>query len=392
MKSPTLKIIPILFGLFIVGVSFGSFTNVAQAYWSCAGGYETQAYSCVTDSIYWPGGYYGGGWCGYGAGYYDAGTYYCYGTCYQQVWNPNINCTWIPDCTTAYGSTSCNQNLTQYGVPSGYTVGTAYYSYNTCNTSAVTYLGYSCSPSAPTSVSISSSVANPVYTDQSFTVSWSQSGGTGTISYTLYVDYVGYDWGSSTVWSSSPGGTAVGDHIVNVRACNSGGCTTSPSIIVSVINRPPIPSTPSVSITPNPVGLNQTMSVSWATANATSYNYKVDGTTITTVSPTATSLSGTPASLSFTGGSHTIEVRACNATGCSSYGIMNFNVTTAPTVSTFTANSTSLQAGGGPVTLTWTSINTTKCVASNGWSGDKPTSGSQTISVSSTATYDITCY
>ena len=147
MKPLTLKITPLLFGLFLVGLSFGSFANVAQAYWSCAGGYETQSYSCVTDSIYWPGGYYGGGWCGYGAGYYGAGMYYCYGTCYQQVWNPNINCTWIPDCTTAYSSASCATYAGQYGIPSNYTVGTAYYYYNSC-TNAVTYTGGCSAPPA----------------------------------------------------------------------------------------------------------------------------------------------------------------------------------------------------------------------------------------------------
>ena len=33
--------ISILAGLFFVSMLFGSFVNVAWAYWSCAGGYET---------------------------------------------------------------------------------------------------------------------------------------------------------------------------------------------------------------------------------------------------------------------------------------------------------------------------------------------------------------
>lgn len=45
----------------------------------------------------------------------------------------------------------------------------------------------------------------------------------------------------------------------------------------------------------------------------------------------------------------------------------------------------------GTSTLTWTGANVTTCTASGGWSGDKPTSGSEIVSPSATATYTLTC-
>ena len=45
----------------------------------------------------------------------------------------------------------------------------------------------------------------------------------------------------------------------------------------------------------------------------------------------------------------------------------------------------------GTSTLTWTGSNVTSCTASGGWSGAKPTSGSETVSPAATATYTLAC-
>lgn len=61
-----------------------------------------------------------------------------------------------------------------------------------------------------------------------------------------------------------------------------------------------------------------------------------------------------------------------------------------PTVS-LNASATSI-AGGQTVTLNWTSANVTSCSASGGWSGDKPTSGSEaTGALTATTTFTLTC-
>lgn len=49
-------------------------------------------------------------------------------------------------------------------------------------------------------------------------------------------------------------------------------------------------------------------------------------------------------------------------------------------------------AVNAPLSLSWSSANTTSCTASNGWNGNKPTSGSETInSILETSTYTLTC-
>ena len=61
-----------------------------------------------------------------------------------------------------------------------------------------------------------------------------------------------------------------------------------------------------------------------------------------------------------------------------------------PTV-TISANPTSV-ASGGSSTLTWSSTNATSCTASNGWTGTKATSGTQTLTnLTANQTYTLTC-
>ncbi len=63
--------------------------------------------------------------------------------------------------------------------------------------------------------------------------------------------------------------------------------------------------------------------------------------------------------------------------------------TPAPTVS-LSANPTSVTSGNSS-TLTWSSTNATSCTASNGWSGTKSTSGTQSVTPTANTTYTLTC-
>ncbi len=252
MNSRLLKIVPLLFGLFFVSVSFGSLPNAAQAYWStsCAGGWETQ--TSWTNWAYYEGGAY---ICASDYGCYaspDCGSDARWYSCTQsttQTWNPNINCTqtWIPDCTTAYGSASCNQDLTQYGVPSGYTVGTAYYSYNTC-TYAVTYLGYACSAPPPTTAPWLSVNPSTVTTVQTFQFSWTAANNTPT-DYQRSVSMnsgAWSAWGSAGLiiaWPASPQtpaaqGWPAGTYAFQVRGCNTAGCGPASNTSTLTVNNP----------------------------------------------------------------------------------------------------------------------------------------------------------
>lgn len=46
---------------------------------------------------------------------------------------------------------------------------------------------------------------------------------------------------------------------------------------------------------------------------------------------------------------------------------------------------------GATTTLSWQSDHTTSCAAEDGWSGQKPTSGSAVVTVNATTTYTLTC-
>jgi hypothetical protein len=58
---------------------------------------------------------------------------------------------------------------------------------------------------------------------------------------------------------------------------------------------------------------------------------------------------------------------------------------------TFSANPVSVVAGGS-ATLTWSSTNTDSCLASDGWTGSRPTSGTEaTGTLDGTTTYTLSC-
>lgn len=57
---------------------------------------------------------------------------------------------------------------------------------------------------------------------------------------------------------------------------------------------------------------------------------------------------------------------------------------------TFSATPTALGIGGAS-TLSWSSANVTSCDASGGWSGQKPTSGTEMVTPTATTTYTLVC-
>lgn len=84
-----------------------------------------------------------------------------------------------------------------------------------------------------------------------------------------------------------------------------------------------------------------------------------------------------------------VTLTACGGGGGGGGGSQG-PVVTAPTV--VLTSSSATVANGDPVTLDWQSVNTDSCTASNGWSGDKATSGSETIaSLSASTTFTLSC-
>ena len=105
---------------------------------------------------------------------------------------------------------TCNQNLTAYGVPSGYTVGNASYTKNSC-TNAIIYTGGCSAPVAVAAPSINSFTASPstVTSGQPTSLSWNITpSGTGTscrLSETSPNAVTWYDYGRMLLSSNNTG-------------------------------------------------------------------------------------------------------------------------------------------------------------------------------------------
>ncbi len=84
----------------------------------------------------------------------------------------------------------------------------------------------------------------------------------------------------------------------------------------------------------------------------------------------------------------TLLLTAC---GGSSYNGGNMGPPLAPTVTISIAPTTITL--GQSATLTWSTMNASSCTASSGWTGNEPTSGTQTVTPTGTAsvTYTLTC-
>jgi YD repeat-containing protein len=153
----------------------------------------------------------------------------------------------------------------------------------------------------------------------SYTVSWSAI--TGATSYNLEEQVNGGGWtvvqsSGSTSWSASGKSNATYGYMV--QACNAGGCGPWSGVSsVSVVLLPAVP-TGLHTVTVNPT--KGSYAVAWtAVSGATSYNMQQtlpDGTVNTPYSGTATQASATDIG---TNGTVTVQVRACNGSGCSAW-------------------------------------------------------------------------
>ena len=134
------------------------------------------------------------------------------------------------------------------------------------------------------------------------------------------------------------------------------------------------------------------IAVSWSASTddvgVTGYRLYRDTTLVASPTGTSASVNG------LSGGTlYAFSVAALDAAGNASTQSAPVLVTTPvpvpPTISFSAAPATI--AAGQSVNLTWSSTSATSCTASDGWSGARPTSGSQAVAPSATTTYILTC-
>jgi hypothetical protein len=229
-------------------------------------------------------------------------------------------------------------------------------------------------PSMPTNVTASALSFSEV------AVTWSPAtDDVGVTGYRLYRDaaLVASPTGTAASVTGLAGGVL---YAFSVAAVDAAGNASAPSAPVLVTTPVLVPPTISFGAAPASVAAGQPVTLTWSSSNAVSCAASdgwsgirpTSGTQV--VSPTAT----------------TTYILSCTGVGgVASQSALVTVTTPAPTVA-LSASPASIAAGESSM-LTWSSTGTASCTASGGWSGAKPSSGSQAVSPASSATYALSC-
>ena len=188
-------------------------------------------------------------------------------------------------------------------------------------------------------------------------------------------------WSGSKATSGSESTGALGATTSFRLVCTGDGGTVSRRVTVTVTALP----APTLTLTANPTSL--------LTGGAATLTWSATNATACTASGGWSGSKATSGSES-TGALDTTTTYALDCTGDGGTVSRSVTVTVtappAPTL-TLTANPLSVEAGQAS-TLTWSSTNATSCTAMDGWSGSRPTSGSETTAaLSGTTSYTLEC-
>lgn len=165
-----------------------------------------------------------------------------------------------------------------------------------------------------------------------------------------------------------------------VLTCTGPGGSASRSVSVTVANGSPAP-TVSVTASPAVIASGESTVLAWQSTNASSCSASGgwSGTKATNGTETVGPIQS---ATSFT--------LTCTGSGGSVAGTASVSVAAAPTLS-FQVDRTTVSAGES-ANLTWSAGNATSCSASDAWSGNKATSGSQsTGAITAASTFTLTC-
>lgn len=175
--------------------------------------------------------------------------------------------------------------------------------------------------------------------------------------------------------------TCASTAILLVTACGggSGGSEAAPASPSS----PQSPPTVSLSASPTSVSSGGTTTLSWTSSNA-------DACTASGGWNGARAVNGSAQSPAVT--STTTFTLSCNGPGGGAVANATVNISSSSSPSVQLSASAPGVTPGASTTLTWTSANVTSCTASNGWTGSRALSGSETTpGLTSDKTYQLSC-
>jgi hypothetical protein len=176
---------------------------------------------------------------------------------------------------------------------------------------------------------------------------------------------------------------------VGIGAFNDAAWWDDIAIAVPLADASP-PTTPT-NVAANALSYSE-VAVSWDASTddvgVTGYRVYRDATLVASPSGTSATVNGLSGATLYAFSVAAVDA-AGNASTQSAPVLATTPVPVPPTVSFSAAPATI--AAGQPVTLTWSSTNASSCSASDGWSGSRPTSGSQAVVPSATTTFILTC-
>ena len=184
--------------------------------------------------------------------------------------------------------------------------------------------------------------------------------------------------GGKAVSGSQSTGTVTANETYGL-SCTGNGGSAAQSATVSVTSPTP---TVTFAASPSTVSSGGSSTLTWSATNATSCS-ATGGWSGTKAASGSQSTGALTANKSYG--------LTCTGSGGSATQLATVSVTKAAPALTLSASPSTVKSGAASM-LAWSSTNTTACVASGGWSGTKPTSGSSaTANLSATTKFMLTC-
>ena len=186
-------------------------------------------------------------------------------------------------------------------------------------------------------------------------------------------------WTGAKATSGSQSSGPIASTTTFTLTCTGPGGTIARKATVTVAPAPQV----SLSSSPTSVASGAAATLTWTSANATSCSAS-GGWSGTKARSGSQSTGSLAASTSYT--------LVCSGTGGSRSAATTVTVNSAPIASVALSASPQSVTSGGSTTLTWNSSNATSCLAADGWSGTRPTSGSEPIGpLTATTSFSLTC-
>jgi hypothetical protein len=236
----------------------------------------------------------------------------------------------------------------------------------------------------PTPLPTVALVASPPVIDagqgQSSTLSWSSTDAASCTASGAWIDARSVS-GSENV---SPGVTST-----YTLTCTGDGGSASESVTVAV-NEAPVP-VPVVNLSASALTIDQgqTATLNWNPTDATSCTASASAD-----DNWSGTRSASPGSENVSPGVTSTYTLTCTGDGGTASESVTITVNTAPAavapIVTLTASPASVSRGG-TITLSWSSTDATSCTASGNWFGTRPTAGSESIAISNSVTFTLTC-